>query len=232
MFVQKDLRQSKAAMSRRGAIATTVVALNIGVLATTGFTFACVILNETNVLVAAALLTLSLTIVTTVVTITPRIEKEKVRWWEKYYSFLMTPVVACLAYRLGTLDVFVVAWGVTPWIFLLLYLIDEAGLVAYSLTPATFLLSRMLFYASIRSGVVAMERHADAPRLLGRIALPLAGAVETSAMFLNGIREKPKLWYNFPVKSMEFASYALVKSAWLLSLPLLEEHVVSALTPA
>ena len=129
---------------------------------------------------------------------------------------------------LCTLDVFVTAWGMAPWILLPLYLLDEAGLVAYPIASGKGLLHRMLFYATLRSWTVAAERRLDLPLVVGRTLLLAVGALETVAMAVTGTRDPPVLWYNFPIRSVDFATYVIVKAACLLSLPLLEESVVAA----
>lgn len=150
--------------------------------------------------------------------------------WIRYRSFLCAPLLALSAHLLSTLDVFVVAWGAAPWFFLPLYLLEEANLVAYPVGSGAFMLQRMLFYAAVRAHAVAAERHLGAPALVSRTLLLGLGTVETAYMAVRGTAQPPKLWYSFPIKSLDFASYALVKSAWLLCLPLLEESVVAALS--
>lgn len=148
--------------------------------------------------------------------------------WLKFNAFLMTPVLGLGAYLLSTLDVFVVAWAATPWLFVPLYILNEADLVLYPVSSGTFMVQRMAFYASVRAYSVGLQRILGVPPLFPRMTVLAFGTAETLFMAIGGVRGNP-LSYNFPIKSMEFATYALVKSVWLLCLPLLEEVVLEAM---
>lgn len=208
-------------------------ALNLSVAAAFSATLATAVLDAPPSAwpAAAALAALAATVPAVLATVLPRVPKDDewvAKYGVKYGAFVVGPLLALSAHRLATLDVFVVAWGMAPWLFLPLYLLDEAGLVEYPVASGAVMLRRMLFYATVRAYAVAAERRLGTPTLAVRTLVLGMGTGETIAMVVQGVYGDGRLWYSFPIRSSEFATYALVKSVWLLSLPLLEEYVVSA----
>ena len=146
----------------------------------------------------------------------------------KFSAYLRAPLLGLGAYVLSTLDVYLLACAATPWIFVPLYILNEADLVLYPVATGMFLVRRMSFYATARAYSVALQRFLQLPPLVSRLTMLAVGTAETTIMAIGGLRGS-RLWYDFPIKSTGFVTYALVKSAWLLCLPLLEEVILEAM---
>ena len=146
----------------------------------------------------------------------------------KFSTYLAIPLLGLSTYLLATLDVYLIACAATPWIFVPLYLLDEAKLVLYPVASGIFLVQRMSFYATTRAYSVALARVLGLSALMPRFTMLALGMGETIFMAIGGLNGS-RLWYDFPIKSMGFVTYSLVKSVWLLGLPLLEEVILEAM---
>ena len=171
-----------------------------------------------------ALAAVSLTIPSTVIFVKSRATVDLTQ----FFTYLTMPLLGLSTYFLSTLDVFLIACAATPWIFVPLYLLNAADLVLYPVATGIFLVQRMSFYATTRAYSVALVRVLGVSPLVPRFTMLAMGTVETIFMAIGGLRGS-RLWYDFPVKSMGFVTYSLVKSVWLLGLPLLEEVILGAM---
>ena len=156
-------------------------------------------------------------------------EKARVQWMD-YLPFLLMAASSAVTAGVGVLPNYVVAFFISPFSVICLYALDDLSLVKYPLRTdrGRFLISRMQVYALLRAALAFCVR-LGLPIAVDRVACAGAGVVETGCMAYFGLRTPPYLWYDFPVRSADFAAYAVVKTAVLLSLPLVEEVLLARL---
>jgi hypothetical protein len=123
-------------------------------------------------------------------------------------------LAAALAWWARVLDVFALAYVGCALVLFCLEVADARGLLRYDLRARGFYVTRSTAYAALR----ALSAATPLPRGLVRLVPLLVATAETLGMAVHGGGAGS---YAFPTRA-DFASYALLKSAIFVALPLLE----------
>lgn len=138
---------------------------------------------------------------------------------DKYSLYLHYSAFAIVFCKLGVIKNYLVAFFASPFLFPFVLILNEYGLVNYSLKEVTWMVERMHFYATLRS-ISALLVTFGMPFVASSLVPFVVGALETIWMFNSSFQS-----YKFSNRSFMFFQYATVKSAVLLALPKLEEYV-------
>lgn len=141
------------------------------------------------------------------------------RTWIDRHVVLLS-IAGGIARLCHVLDVFIVAFTVTPFLFYTVRVTRRAGLVLYECNTLSFAISRMTYYAIIRASAVAFVP-LGLPRRIARLAIAFIGLVETLFMSRHASWRK---WYKLSQRG--FLRYSAVKMAVLLTLPWLEDVIL------
>lgn len=132
-----------------------------------------------------------------------------------------TVLVGGTAAALDVFETFAIAVTVLPLLLLFIHTARARGVVKYDSETPRFVVSRSAAYGLVRCTGALLVRHTALPAKVA-LLLPLAVSLaETGAMVVCRSRA-----YAFAVDSVDFAVYAVLKSALFLALPLLEEALL------
>lgn len=128
---------------------------------------------------------------------------------------------AALAWWASVLPTFALAFAATPLIGWWVFLADARGLVRYEVHDASFYVTRGTGYALMRAAPQAAVVHLGLDPRLARLAPLGVATLETLGMIALDLRS-----YAFGARSARFVTYALLKSAVFVCVPLLEEALL------
>lgn len=147
--------------------------------------------------------------------------------------FLVLFVAALAAASVGEIVRFCVHFSFASAILFFVYAYDAFGGTvprgAARIREWDYFPVECTFYASFRTIVFwAATRKAGLPPRVSRLAVFLLGATHTAAMALPSSPSPSSFFYSFDVggSSRPFLAYALLKSFVLLSLPVVEDHLL------
>lgn len=145
----------------------------------------------------------------------------RIRWTDlRETGIVWLPVAVSAAIPFGLVDDMAISFVVAPLLVAPIILAHRQGLVTYDPTGASFVLSRMTAYTTLRTLTKVLYETGYLDMRYVRMIPFTLGTLESLGMVL--------LWrtrraYDFTLKSWSFATYIVLKTALLLGLPRIEE---------
>ena len=144
-----------------------------------------------------------------------------IQWRSPLYLFL----VGTIAYLLDVFDTFAAAYVCVQLVLLPLQVSQSRGLLRYDATSAWYVTDAGATYALLRVVGATVVRHTALPARLALLLPAVIALGETSVMYAGWGLSR---FYSFGADTVEFAAYAVLKTALFLMTPLVDDWLVTS----